>query len=145
MIKGISHLTFIVQDLEKATLFFEKIFSAEVIYDSGAHSFSVSKERFFKIGDIWVAAMEGESLSEKTYNHIAFQIAECDFEEYEKRIHDLGLELRKPRSRVEGEGHSLYFYDYDNHLFELHTGTLGERVTTYNSKKPPSPCDSVSI
>jgi catechol 2,3-dioxygenase-like lactoylglutathione lyase family enzyme len=136
MIKGISHLTFIVHDLEKATLFFEKIFSAEVIYDSGAHSFSVSKERFFRIGDLWVAVMEGKPLPEKTYNHIAFQIAECDFEEYEKRIEDLGLEVRKPRSRVEGEGRSLYFYDYDNHLFELHTGTLDERLTVYNSMIP---------
>ena len=135
MIKGISHITFIVHDLGKATLFFDKIFLAEVIYDSGAHSFSVSKERFFRIGDLWVAAMEGESLSEKTYNHIAFQIAECDFEEYEKRVEDLGLELRKPRSRVEGEGRSIYFYDYDNHMFELHTGTLGERLRVYESMK----------
>jgi catechol 2,3-dioxygenase-like lactoylglutathione lyase family enzyme len=136
MIKGISHLTFVVHDLEKATMFFEKIFSAEVIYDSGEHSFSESKERFFKIGDIWVAVMEGKALPEKSYNHVAFQIAECDFEEYEKRIEDLGLEVRKPRSRVEGEGRSLYFYDYDNHLFELHTGTLGERLTVYNSMIP---------
>ncbi|HWR19500.1 MAG TPA: FosX/FosE/FosI family fosfomycin resistance hydrolase [Clostridia bacterium] len=135
MIKGISHLTFIVHDLEKATLFFEKIFAAEVVYDSGAQLFSVSKERYFRIGELWIAAMEGEALPAKTYNHIAFQIAECDFEEYEKRIKDLGLERRTPRGRVEGEGRSLYFYDYDNHLFELHTGTLGERLTAYNSRK----------
>jgi hypothetical protein len=32
---------------------------------------------------------------------------------------------------VAGEGHSLYFYDYDNHMFELHTGTLEERLTRY--------------
>ncbi len=135
MIKGISHLTFIVHDLDKATLFFEKIFSAEVVYDSGAELYSVSKERYFRIGELWIAAMEGEALREKTYNHIAFQIAECDFEEYEKRIKDLGLELREPRGRIEGEGRSLYFYDFDNHLFELHTGTLGERLTAYNSPK----------
>ncbi len=30
-----------------------------------------------------------------------------------------------------GEGHSLYFYDHDNHLFELHTGTLEERLARY--------------
>ncbi|EIW18957.1 lactoylglutathione lyase-like lyase [Pelosinus fermentans DSM 17108] len=32
---------------------------------------------------------------------------------------------------MEGEGRSLYFYDYDNHLFELHTGTLTERLKRY--------------
>ena len=133
MIKGISHLTFIVHDLEKATLFFEKIFSAKVVYDSGVQSFSVSKERYFQIGELWIAAMEGKVPLEKTYNHTAFHIDDKDYEEYEKRIIDIGLALKKPRSRVEGEGRSLYFYDYDNHLFELHTGTLSERLTAYAS------------
>jgi hypothetical protein len=32
---------------------------------------------------------------------------------------------------VEGEGQSLYFYDFDNHLFELHTGTLAQRLARY--------------
>lgn len=36
---------------------------------------------------------------------------------------------------MEGEGRSLYFYDYDNHLFELHTGTLTERLKRYKNKK----------
>ena len=135
-IQGISHLTLMVHDLEKTTLLFEKIFSAEMIYDSGQHSFSLSRERFFRIGDLWLVAMQGKALPEKTYHHIAFQIAECDFEEYEKRIEDLGLERHKPRGRIEGEGRSLYFYDYDNHLFELHTGTLFERLKAYQAIKP---------
>ncbi|MDE2446659.1 MAG: FosX/FosE/FosI family fosfomycin resistance thiol transferase, partial [Alphaproteobacteria bacterium] len=43
----------------------------------------------------------------------------------------LGLEMKPSRPRVEGEGQSLYFYTYDNHLFELHTGTLEERLARY--------------
>ena len=43
----------------------------------------------------------------------------------------MGLEIRPPRQRVPGEGRSLYFYDDDNHLFELHTGSLGERLERY--------------
>lgn len=46
-------------------------------------------------------------------------------------IDELGLERRPPRSRVEGEGQSVYFYDDDNHLFELHTGSLRERLSAY--------------
>ncbi len=84
------------------------------------------------VNDLWIAIMQGEPLSEKTYNHIAFQISECDFIEYEQRVQSLGVQIKDPRNRVDGEGRSLYFYDYDNHLFELHTGTLDERLNTYN-------------
>ena len=43
----------------------------------------------------------------------------------------LGVDVRPPRPRVAGEGESLYFYDFDNHLFELHTGTLAHRLRSY--------------
>ena len=43
----------------------------------------------------------------------------------------LGLDLREGRSRMTGEGQSIYFHDHDNHLFELHTGTLAERLARY--------------
>ncbi|MFZ5563799.1 MAG: hypothetical protein ACOZBW_07070 [Thermodesulfobacteriota bacterium] len=33
----------------------------------------------------------------------------------------------------QGEGDSLYFYDFDNQLIELHTGTLNERLNAYAS------------
>ena len=66
-----------------------------------------------------------------TYNHIAFKIPASAMDDYRARIEALGLEIRESRPRVEGEGHSLYFYDDDNHLFELHTGTLEERLERY--------------
>ena len=75
--------------------------------------------------------MEGEPLMEKTYNHVAFKIAPDDYDNRLERIKALGLEVREGRSRITGEGHSIYFYDYDNHLFELHSGTLEERLKRY--------------
>ena len=66
--------------------------------------------------------------SPKTYNHVAFKIDEADFDDYLHRIKALGLEVKSGRQRVEGEARSMYFYDCDNHLFELHTGTLLERL-----------------
>lgn len=132
MITGISHITFIVHDIEKATLFFENIFQAEMIYNSGEKTFSLSAERFFKVGNVWVAIMLGKPVPEKTYNHVAFKIDDCDFDEYEKRIKKMGIEIRESRNRIKEEGRSIYFYDYDNHLFELHTGTLNERLEAYH-------------
>jgi catechol 2,3-dioxygenase-like lactoylglutathione lyase family enzyme len=132
MVEGLSHITFIVRDLERMTRFLESIFKAELIYDSQDKTFSLSREKFFAINGIWVAIMEGESLPDKTYNHIAFKIAEPDFEMYADRVRSLDVEFREGRSRVTGEGRSLYFYDYDNHLFELHTGTLEQRLASYH-------------
>lgn len=42
--------------------------------------------------------------------------------------------MKPGRKRVPGEGKSLYFYDYDNHLFELHAGSLSNRLDAYKSK-----------
>ena len=132
MIEGISHITFIVRDLKLATTFFKEIFDAEEVYASGDATFSVAKEKFFMAGNQWIAVMEGESLPTRTYNHVAFKISEADFETYQERIRKLGLDFKPPRPRVDGEGRSLYFYDFDNHLFELHTGTLSQRLDRYN-------------
>lgn len=131
MIQGISHITFIVKDLEKMTKFLTCIFDAEEVYSSGEQTFSISEEKFFLINGLWIAIMEGEPLLQKTYNHVAFQIAEEDFELYTQRVRSQGVDVKQGRSRVEGEGQSLYFYDYDNHLFELHTGSLNQRLQRY--------------
>jgi len=108
------------------------IFDAEEIYSSGDKTFSLTREKFFKINDQWIVIMQGDSLSDRTYNHVAFKIPNEEFDNYEERIRALELDLKTPRTRVEGEGRSLYFYDFDNHLFELHTGTLSERLFRYS-------------
>jgi len=128
-------MTFIVKDLEKATIFFTKVFEAKEVYSSGNETFSLSKEKFFLINDLWICIMEGKSFVERTYNHVAFQISEDDIEKYMSRIKDIGVEIKPERSRVAGEGRSVYFYDFDNHLFELHTGTLSERLIRYTQGK----------
>lgn len=135
MIHGLSHMTFITADLDRMEQVLTHIFDAKKVYDSGDQTFSLSEERFFLIGDMWIAIMKGDPLTMKTYNHIAFKIDDDDFDDYLSRIHDLGLELREGRARVPGEGQSIYFYDDDNHMFELHTGTLEERLERYKSGK----------
>jgi catechol 2,3-dioxygenase-like lactoylglutathione lyase family enzyme len=135
MIEGLSHITFIVRDLNRMASFLKSVFDAQEVYSSGDNTFSHSRERFFLISGIWIAAMEGEPLENPTYNHIAFKINESDFELYESRVRAAGVEIKPSRPRVSGEGRSLYFYDFDNHLFELHTGTLSERLTSYNGKE----------
>lgn len=135
MVEGISHITFMVKDLELGTKFFKQIFAAEEVYSSGDHTFSLSPEKFFIIGGQWIAIMAGESLPTRTYNHVAFKVPEADFDIYEARVRQLGVDFKPPRPRLEGEGRSLYFYDFDNHLFEIHTGTLSQRLEQYKLQR----------
>lgn len=131
VIESISHITFIVRNLERTSILLREVFDASEIYDSGSQPFSLSREKFFLIGGVWIAIMEGEPLAERSYQHVAFKVAPSRFDDYVRRVVGLGLEIRPGRSRVEGEALSLYFYDYDNHLFELHTGSLSDRLARY--------------
>ena len=131
MIEGLSHITFIAKDLERMKLLLVGALGGKEVYDSGDKQFSISREKFFEVGGIWIAVMEGDPLLEKTYNHVAFKVPANDLPRYRAAIEKLGLPIREPRPRIDGEGLSLYFYDFDNHLFELHTGTLAERLAAY--------------
>ncbi|MCB1549250.1 MAG: FosX/FosE/FosI family fosfomycin resistance hydrolase [Hyphomicrobiaceae bacterium] len=131
MIEGLSHMTFIVRDLGRMEEIVVSLLGGRRIYDSGDTPFSVGRERFYDVAGLWIAVIEGETLPERSYNHIAFKIRDADFERCLARIGELGLDVLPPRPRVEGEGRSIYFHDHDNHLFELHTGSLSERLARY--------------
>ena len=141
MVQGLSHITLIVRDLDRMEALLTTVLGARKVYDSGEDSFSLSPERFFLVGDtpgdpdapapVWIATMAGEPLAERTYNHVAFKIRDADWHSCLAHLRSLGLEATEGRARVEGEGRSIYFHDDDNHLFELHTGTLAERLSRY--------------
>jgi catechol 2,3-dioxygenase-like lactoylglutathione lyase family enzyme len=139
MILGLSHMTFIVGDLDRMEAILTGIIGARRVYDSGDGTFSVSRERFFLAGDdnLWIAIMEGEPLPARSYNHVAFRIDDADYDASLDCLRELGLETRESRPRVEGEGRSIYFYDDDNLLFDLHTGTLSDRLESYGRVLKP--------
>ena len=131
MIEGLSHITFVVRDLDAMSRIITEVVGGEEVYASGDDKFSVSREKFFIAGGLWIAIMEGESLPSRSYNHVAFKVSEDQLDAAAEAVARLGLEFKPSRSRVAGEGRSVYFYDFDNHLFELHTGTLDERLRRY--------------
>ena len=107
MIQSLSHLTFIVRDLDRMEALLTSVLGARKVYDSGDATFSLSKERFFLVGEIWIAIMEGEPLQSRTYNHVAFKIADADYDACLQRVKSLALDIREARPRVEGEGRSM--------------------------------------
>ena len=130
MVQGISHITIMVRDLDKTSRLLCEGLGAKEVYDSQDKNYSISREKFFLLGGIWLVAMEGEN-SEKSYRHGAFQVEKRNLTVYKNRLTELGATIVPSRSRVEGEGASVYFYDYDNNLFELHAGRLEERLERY--------------
>ena len=91
MIEGMSHITFVVRDLDRMAGFLTAIFDAEEVYASGETIMSLAPEKFLLINGIWIAVMEGDPPSEKTYDHIAFKVSEADLQGYSERIRTLGI------------------------------------------------------
>ena len=133
MIESLSHITFIVKDVQRSADMLRYVFDARKVYDSAEKNFSVAYQKFFLIGGTWIAIMEGDPRLEKTNNHVAFKIKESQFDDYIRKIRKSGLEIFEGPQRIEGESRSVYFYDYDNYLFELHAGTLSERLSRYRA------------
>jgi catechol 2,3-dioxygenase-like lactoylglutathione lyase family enzyme len=115
-VKGLNHLAFACENLEKSSHLFQYIFGAEELKKN-------QDEVFLKLADFWIVLIKGKPL-EKSYNHYAFQVDPKDLHELEEKIRSLKLTILPGRDRAVGENNSLYFYGYDNHLFELHTGDL---------------------
>ncbi len=130
-VRGISHVTFVVADLERTARLLCEGLGAREVYDSAGREHSLSREKFFVLGDAWLVAMEGAPLAERSYRHVAFAVDGADLPRYRQRLQALGVEILPGRGRIEGEGASLYFHNHDNHLFELHAGTLDERLAAY--------------
>ncbi len=129
---SISHITFVCKNIEKSAQLFTSLLDAKEVYSSDGKNFSHSREKFLLIGNLWLALMEGDPVS-RSYNHIAFRIEESEIPEYMAKLKSLGLEIVPGRPRNSLEGRSIYFYDYDNHLFELHTGDLETRLEYYRN------------
>jgi catechol 2,3-dioxygenase-like lactoylglutathione lyase family enzyme len=130
-VKGISHITLICENINRSANLFRELFNAKEVYSSEQKNFSISREKFFLLGDLWIALMEGPRI-ERSYNHIAFCVEEEALPFFESKIQSLELTILPGRPRNLREGRSIYFYDYDNHLFELHTGDLATRLDYYN-------------
>ncbi len=77
-IEGLSHITFIVRDLDLMAKFLCQGLGAQEVYDSMQRNFSISREKFFVLDGIWIAAMEGRPPSERSYRHVAFKVTEAD-------------------------------------------------------------------
>ena len=121
MIKGISHITLAIRNLERSIHFYVETMGFMLVMRS-------DRTAYFLAGDLWFCVVEDPDLltqERSDYTHIAFAIEQEDFPLLEGKLRSEEVQLFKAN---ETEGDSLYFLDPDGHKLEIHCGTLETRL-----------------
>lgn len=131
-IHGINHVTIIVRDMDRTVQLFVQALGAREEYRSPEREYSKYPETFLRIGDLWLVVMEDAHIQRaRSYDHIALGIDLEAVPEVTRRLIEAGAEVVPSRPRIGAESASVYFYDFDNHLFELHAGDIADRLRHY--------------
>ena len=113
MLESISHIALVVTDPARTAALFHDLFSAPVVEreDEEGHF-----ETFVRLGGIWIVLVGAPVQRARTGDHIAFHATPEILEATIARLETMGRDFIRARSNK-----ALYFFDYDDHVFELDT------------------------
>lgn len=116
MLDVIGHIALVVGDPARTASLFKDLFNATILSrnDSDGH-----EETFVRLGRTWFVLVKGEVDRPRTGDHIAFAVSQAALLESAVKLEQMNLEFFLARSDT-----ALYFFDYDNHVFELDTADL---------------------
>jgi catechol 2,3-dioxygenase-like lactoylglutathione lyase family enzyme len=122
MLDDLSHIALVVADPQRTVAFFQKLFDAPVVSrtDDDGHD-----EKFIRLGRIWFHLASGSVQSQRTGDHIAFLVSRDGLQTTLKKLQELQMEYILARGDT-----ALYFFDFDNHVFELDTIGVADLATT---------------
>ena len=116
MLGAISHVALVVKDPARSASLFKELFDSKVISrtDSDGHD-----ETFVRLGRTWFVLVQASVERPRTGDHVAFSVSKASLVACAEKLKAMNQEFILARSDT-----ALYFFDYDNHVFELDTTDL---------------------
>lgn len=116
MLASLSHVAFTVKDPAKTAALFKDLFGARVVErkDEQGHL-----ETFVRLGGTWMVLVRADVERARTGDHVAFRATPAILEATATKLKAMGREFIRARGDT-----ALYFFDYDDHVFELDTEDL---------------------
>jgi len=120
MLDTIGHIALTVKDSSRTATLFKDLFGAAIVTrkDVDGH-----EETFVKLGRTWFVLVQAEVVRPRTGDHIAFSVSKPMLFETAEKLKRMNVEFFLARSDT-----ALYFFDYDNHVFELDTTDLDREL-----------------
>jgi catechol 2,3-dioxygenase-like lactoylglutathione lyase family enzyme len=111
MLGSIAHVALTVQDPIRTADFLRDLFEAPVLSrrDEDGHD-----ETFIRLGVTWFALVKADVKRERTGDHVAFRVTPGVLAAIAGKLKAKGYDFILNKT-----GTSLYFFDFDNHVFEL--------------------------
>jgi catechol 2,3-dioxygenase-like lactoylglutathione lyase family enzyme len=120
MLDGIGHIALIVKDASRTATLFRDLFGAAVVVrkDLDGH-----EETYARLGRTWFVLVQAEVSRPRNGDHIAFSVSRSTLLETAEKLKGMDVEFFLARADT-----ALYFFDYDNHVFELDTSDLDREL-----------------
>jgi hypothetical protein len=116
VLDAISHVALVVEDPAKTASLFQALFDSRVVSrtDSDGHD-----ETFVRMGRTWFVLVQASVERPRTGDHVAFSVSKATLLACAEKLRAMNHEFMLARADT-----ALYFFDYDNHVFELDTSDL---------------------
>jgi catechol 2,3-dioxygenase-like lactoylglutathione lyase family enzyme len=113
MLDAISHIALVVKNPARTAALFRELFDARTVERENEEG---HLETFFKPAGTWIVLVGAPVQRVRTGDHIAFHTTPEILEATAAKLQAMGREFIRARS-----DRALYFFDYDDHVFELDT------------------------
>jgi catechol 2,3-dioxygenase-like lactoylglutathione lyase family enzyme len=113
MLEAISHIALVVKDPARTAALFHDLFGVRAVERKDAEGHS---ETFVRLAGTWMVLVGAPVERPRSGDHIAFRATPEILEATAAKLEAMGREFIRARS-----DRALYFFDYDDHVFELDT------------------------